>query len=200
MIMLKGLPLYNSTITDEIDGVYKISLVDNPAIESDFVLFNEDEKKTYTFSNDEKHVIMGPVMIPDMPIYRNDNGFEFYVTFSKETIEKSMQLFFKNGFQANVSVDHEYDVKDIYVFESYIVDPENGIAPKELDIPAGSWVVAMKCDNEELWDTLKNTDLLHGFSIETINTAVKMSKQEKPEQVEDVKKLDFIDMLLKGKF
>lgn len=190
--MLKGLPLYNLTINDELDGVYKISLVDAPAIESDFLLFSEDEKKKFTFSDDEKHVIFGPVMIPEMPIYRNDNGYEYYVTFSKETVEKSMQLFFKNGYQANISVDHEFDVKDVYVFQSYIVDPENGIAPKNIDVPAGTWVVGMKCDNDELWDKLKNTDLLHGFSVETINTAEKMSKQE-PQK-------SWLDKLLEGQF
>lgn len=202
MATLKGLPIYNMTITDEIDGVYKISLVDMPAIESDFLLFNDDEKKNLCFRDETKHVITGPCMIPDMPIYRCDEtGFEYYVTFTKDTIRRSAELFFRNGFQASVSVGHEFDVNDVYVFESYIVDKERGIAPNDMELPDGSWCVSMKCENDELWNELKNTDLLHGFSIETINTAVKMSKQEeKPEQVEDQKKIDFIDMLLKGKF
>lgn len=193
--MLKGLPLYNLTITDEMDGVYKISLVDAPAIESDFLLFEENEKKRFTFSNEERHVITGAAMIPDLPIYRCDeSGFEYYVQFSKETIERSAQLFFRNGFQSNISVGHEFDVDGIYVFESYIVDSERGIKPNDIDLPDGSWVVSMKCENDELWDKLKNTDLLHGMSIETVNSAEQMSKFDKQEHVEEHKNL--IDELL----
>lgn len=195
MIMLKGLPLYNLTITDEMDGVYKISLVDAPAIESDFLLFEENEKKRFTFSNEERHVITGAAMIPDLPIYRCDeSGFEYYVTFSKETIERSAQLFFRNGFQSNISVGHEFDVKGIYVFESYIVDSKRGIKPNDIDLPDGSWVVSMKCENDELWNKLKNTDLLHGMSIETVNSAEQMSKFDKQEHVEEHKNL--VDELL----
>lgn len=206
MVTLKGLnlPLYDMQIADEIDGVYKISLVDRPAIESDFLLFDEDEKKKFSFRDSEKHVITGAAMIPNLPIYRCDEtGFEYFVQFSPETVRKSAELFFKNGFQANLSVGHEYDVKDLYVFESYIVDKDRGIDPNDIELPQGSWVISVKCENNELWDELKNTDLFHGFSIETVNTVVKMSKQEKPEQqeqAEDQKKTDFIDMLLNDKF
>ena len=201
MATLKGLPIYDMQIADEIDGVYKISLVDRPAIESDFLLFNEEDKKKLCFRDNEKHVITGAAMIPGLPIYRcDDTGFEYFVQFSPETVRKSAELFFKNGFQASLSVDHEYDVKDLYVFESYIVDKDRGINPNDIELPQGSWVISVKCENDELWEKLKNTDLLHGFSIETINTAVKMSKQDKQEQVEDQKKIDFIDMLLNGKF
>ena len=193
--MLKGLPLYNLTITDQTDGVYRISLVDMPAIESDFLLFNEDEKKRFTFSNDEKHIVTGAVMIPDMPIYRCDEtGFEYYVQFSKETIEKSAQLFFKNGYQANISIGHEYDVNNIYVFESYIVNKERGIAPSDIELPDGTWVVSMKCDNDELWDALKNSDMLHGFSIETFNTAERLCAHAKK-----VVSKSWLDELLEGK-
>lgn len=198
MTTLKGLPIYNMTINDELDGVYKISLVDMPAIESDFLLFNDEEKKVLTFSDETKHVITGPVMIPDMPIYRCDEtGFEYYVQFSKDTIRKSAELFFKNGYQSSVSVGHEFDVNDVYVFESYIVDKNRGIVPNDLDLPDGTWCVSMKCENDELWDKLKNTDLLHGFSIETMNTAIQMAKQEQFDQEErQVEKKTWMDELL----
>lgn len=193
--MLKGLPLYNLVINDNADGVYRISLVDMPAIESDFLLFNQDPKKTYTFSNDEKHVITGAAMIPNLPIYRCDeSGFEYFVQFSRETIEKSAQLFFKNGYQGNISVDHETNVTGVYVFESYIVDSTRGIKPTDIDLPDGSWVVSMKCENEALWDILKNTDMLHGFSIETFNTAEKLCAHAK-----QVAAKSWIDELLEGK-
>ena len=186
------------TISDELDGVYKISLVDAPAIESNFILFDEEKKMELMFRDEDKHIITGPAMVPDMPIYRCDEtGFEFYVTFSKETIRKSAELFFKNGYQSSVSVGHEFDVNDVYVFESYIVDKERGIVPNDLNLSDGTWVVSLKCDNDELWDKLKNTDLLHGFSVETMNTAIQMAKQDKFDQEErQVKKKTWMDELL----
>ena len=198
MTTLKGLPIYNMTIGDELDGVYKISLVDAPAIESNFILFDEEKKMELMFRDEDKHIITGPAMVPDMPIYRCDEtGFEFYVTFSKETIRKSAELFFKNGYQSSVSVGHEFDVNDVYVFESYIVDKERGIAPNDLNLSDGTWVVSLKCDNDELWDKLKNTDLLHGFSVETMNTAIQMAKQDKFDQEErQVVKKTWMDELL----
>lgn len=200
MNTLKGLPVYDMQILDAIDGVYKISLVDRPAIESDFLLFNEENKKKLSFSDNEKHVITGAAMIPDLPIYRCDEtGFEYFVQFSTDTVRKSAELFMKNGFQSNISVDHEFDVEGAYVFESYLVDKSRGISPSDLELPDGSWVVSIKCENDELWDKLKNSDLLHGMSIETINTVQRMAKQNKPEQVEVAKK-SLIDMLLKGEF
>ena len=198
MNTLKGLPLYDMQILDAVDGVYKISLVDRPAIESDFLLFDEENKKVFSFSDNEKHVITGAAMIPNLPIYRCDEtGFEYFVQFSTDTVRKSAELFMKNGFQSNISVDHECDVEGAYVFESYLVDKSRGINPSDLELPDGSWVVSIKCENDELWDKLKNSDLLHGMSIETINTVQRMAKQEKPE---DVKKSDLIDRLLKGEF
>ena len=192
MNTLKGLPLYDLQIQDELDGVYKISLVDAPAIQSDFILFSDEEKKRFYFKDEEKHVITGPCMIPNLPIYRVDeSGFDYYVQFSAETIRKSAELFMKNGFQSNISVDHQFDVEGAFVFESYIVDKKRGIDPNDLELPDGTWCVSIKCDNQELWDRLKNTDLLHGMSIETVNTAERMSKQE-PKQ-------SLIDGLLEGK-
>ena len=200
MNTLKGLPVYDMQILDAIDGVYKISLVDRPAIESDFLLFNEEQKKKLSFSDNAKRVITGAAMIPDLPIYRCDEtGFEYFVQFSADTVRKSAELFMKNGFQSNISVDHEFDVEGAYVFESYLVDKSRGINPSDIELPDGSWVVSIKCENDELWDKLKNSDRLHGMSIETINTVQRLSKQNKPEQVESDKK-SLIDRLLSGDF
>lgn len=190
------------TISDEeLDGVWKISIVDEPAIMSNFMLFDKEGSVKFTCSDDERRVITGPVMIPGFPIYRNNNGDEFYIVFSKETIEKSMQLFFKRGLQASVSVGHQFDVDDVYVFESYMVDHSKGIAPSHMELPDGTWIVSMKCDNDELWEKLRDTDLLNGFSVETWNRPelVKNSRQEKQEK-QEIKAKPLIDSLLEGTF
>lgn len=200
MNTFNNLPLYELTLGDELDGVSLISIVTSPAIESNFLAFS-DEKKKYTFSDNEKHILFGAALIPDFPIYRiGQNGEEFYVIFRKENIEKIAQRFFKEGNQSNVSLFHEIPVEDCFVFESFITDPERGISPKGLDLPAGSWVIGLKVENDEVWEMVKDTDLLRGFSVECCMTPVRMSKQEKPEDVGSDKKPDLIDRLLKGEF
>ena len=195
---IQGLPVYMMTLGDEADGVSCISLVEYPAIEKNFMLFSEDEKKKLCFADEERHVISGPAMIPDLPIYRCDEtGYEFYVVFSKDTIEKSAQRFFKNGNQANVSLQHEYDVNNVYVFESYIVDAAKGLKPNFVTVPDGTWMLSMKVEDPALWDEIKNTNLLNGFSIETVNTVQKMNKVEKLDVQEQAEtRRDWLDELL----
>lgn len=186
-------------IVDDADGVSCISLVEFPAIEKDFMLFSEEQKKSLMLASEDRQVITGAAMIPDYPIYRCDeNGYEYFVSFTRDTIEKSAQRFFKNGYQGNISLQHEVPVDSVYVFESYIVDKERGISPKDLDLPDGSWCVSMKVEDKALWDKIKTTGLLNGFSIETLNTVQKMSKDENPEIAEKKKdgKRDWIDELL----
>lgn len=194
--MKKNLPIYDMTISDNgTDGVWKISIVDEPAIMSNFMLFDKEGSVKLTCSDEERHVITGPVMIPNFPIYRKRDGEEFYIVFSKESIEKSMQLFFKRNLQASVSIGHEIDVNDVYVFESYLVDHSKGVAPNYMELPDGTWICSMKCENDELWETLRNTDLLNGFSVEVWSTPKlvlgnEMQKDKKP----------LIDSLLDGTF
>lgn len=199
-MLYNGLPIFQMNIVDEADGVSCISLVEFPAIEKNYLKFSEEERKKLVLGREDKQIITGAAMIPDLPIYRCDEtGYEYYVSFTKETIEKSAQRFFKNGNQANVSLQHEIPVDSVYVFESYIVDKERGIYPTDLELPDGSWVVSMKVEDRALWEEIKNAGLLNGFSIETLNTVQKLNKQE-PAQEPEPEKKDLLDQVLDGTF
>ena len=199
-MLYNGLPIYQMNITDDMDGVSCISLVEFPAIEKNFMLFSDEEKKKLCFADEEKHIVSGPAMIPDLPIYRCDEtGYEFFVTFTKETIEKSAQRFFKSGNQANISLQHEIPVDSVYVFESYIVDESKGLKPDFVSVPDGTWMVSLKVEDPELWDEIKNTNLLNGFSIETTNTIQKLNKQEQVQEPEPENK-GLLDQVLDGTF
>ncbi len=108
----------------------------------------------------------GPAMIPDQRIYRQDSdGKEYHVFFSKETIRKISQAFFREGFQAQVNIEHTETDADSYVFQSMIVDKSKGIAP--MDLPDGSWVVGVKVLNSKTWKDIKEGKR-KGFSVEGI--------------------------------
>ena len=85
-------------------GIDAISLVEYPAIEEDFIALNSQKREVFAMQNQEKRLLMGAALIPDKPIYRSDGENEYYVYFSKDTIRKAMELFFKNGYQNNATI------------------------------------------------------------------------------------------------
>lgn len=132
------------------------------------------------FATDAKRrIVTGAMMIPDKPIYRNNDGEEFMVVFDKDTIEKIAQKFFKNNYSNNVNIDHSTQVNGVYMFESFITDKQRGIMPPKnySKVPDGSWFASYKIDNEEVWQSVEN-GTFKGFSVEGMfnKVPVKMSK------------------------
>ena len=83
--------LYELLIDDELEtmGVEAISIVENPAIGVDFVALNEDTTPVQLAEvSSDKRLLMGAALIPDKPIYRNQDGEEFYIYFSQDTVRK----------------------------------------------------------------------------------------------------------------
>jgi len=161
-------------------GIDAISLVEHPAIEEDFIALNSQKREVFAMQNQEKRLLMGAALIPDKPIYRTDGENEYYVYFSKDTIRKAMELFFKNGYQNNATIEHDYDVKGTTIVESWII--EDATLDKSraygLDLPVGTWMVSMKIENDSIWQRVKSGEF-RGFSIEGYFVdKINLSKQE----------------------
>ena len=206
-MLYKNLPLYNLVIDDDDTlGVDKISLVTYPAVEENFLLFDETKRADYSFSiqNEEKRIVSGIAMVADRPIYRETPDKKgYYVIFSKDTIEKIVNRFAKNNYAFNISIQHKTDVTDCYVVESFIINKERGICPKEFaDVEDGSWYTSVKIDNEDLWNEIKNGEGLNGFSVEIRAIAEEFNKTE-PSNVESPSKGpkdNWLSSILSGKF
>ena len=173
--------LFELTIDDEfLDEVFAISLVEDPAIEHNFVWFDK-EKVQFEKIDNEKRLVVGPVLIPNKKILRIDGeGKPYEVFFKPETIEKLAQGYLKKGYQAKTTVEHEDKVSGVTLVESWIktskLDKSNSYG---LNLPIGSWVGMFKVDNDDIWkDYVKNGEV-KGFSIEGIfsHDLVKQSKQ-----------------------
>ena len=168
---MKKLKKY-SVVADSSE-IYNISLVEEPAIEVDYVAFDKDKetKPNLKFIEDkqnEKYMILGPALIPDKNIYRNYDGNEFYVSFSAECIEKLSHNFIKNCYGAGCfTKDHESFAQGCSLAESWIKTSENDKSVEYgFDCPIGTWFVAAKIDSIELWDSIKKGER-KGFSIES---------------------------------
>lgn len=152
-------------------GINAVSVVHSPAIESNFIALNNHQVK-FASVDGEKRILLGAILIPDKPIYRDQvlNGQveQFYCYFSKNTVEKASQLYLMKGNHHNTTLEHELALKGLCMVESWIkVDMTNDkSAAYGLNDPIGTWYGAFKVNNDEIWNDFVKTGKVKGFSIE----------------------------------
>jgi hypothetical protein len=152
-------------------GINAVSVVHSPAIESNFIALNNHQVK-FASVDGEKRILLGAILIPDKPIYRDQvlNGQveQFYCYFSKNTVEKASQLYLMKGNHHNTTLEHELSLKGLCMVESWIkVDMTNDkSAAYGLNDPIGTWYGAFKVNNDEIWNDFVKTGKVKGFSIE----------------------------------
>lgn len=164
--MNKDLPLYDITLEDFEQGMYKISLVDKPAIEENFIYFSKTEV-IEMFANDEKREVVGPIMIPNKEILRfsPENGY-YYVRFTEETIRDIMYNYSKKGLFNEFGIHHEYDTQDVVMLEVWMKESENDKSKDYgYELPNGTVFVKAKIESDELFSAIKDGEV-NGFSIE----------------------------------
>lgn len=165
---------------------YAISLVEEPAIEEDFVALAK-QKEQILFETNEKHMIYGAVLVPDKDIYRNNGEQEYFISFTKESIEKMSQEYMKEYRQREVTLDHEEYATEICLVETWIKSDMNcdksvalGLNP---NLPIGTWFAGMKVNNIETWERIKNGEL-KGFSVESMVSLEDFAKQTIKQEAE----------------
>ncbi len=143
--------------------VNAVAAVDIPAIERNWMAF--EKQLGFSSVEDEKRIVVGAAMIPDMKIYRKDDKEEYNVVFSKETISQIAEEFYKNNFQQNFNLMHKDDKEGVVFFMSFIRDSERGLIGLQGDYPDGTWFLGAKINNDEVWDKVKSGEI-KGFSVE----------------------------------
>ena len=149
-------------------GVFKVSLVKNPAVETTLMKFSSEEKMY--FSNEEKRVVYAPAMIPNKMIFRNNiQGEPANVFYTAETIEKLQQNYFRNKGNFSTNLDHaDNNIEGVFPFESWIVQNKEIDKSKDMgfDVPNGTWMMGHKIDNDSVWNDYIKTGKIDGLSIE----------------------------------
>ena len=150
---------------DEVSGIEAISVVENPAIEENFIALKNQEFKLAEVDK-EKRILMGAALIPNKPIYRTNGEQEYYIYFSQATVRKASELFFIKGNQNNSTLEHQLELKGLTAVESWIVESEQDKSRMyDLNVPIGTWMVSMKVNNDDVWKKVKAGEV-KGFSIE----------------------------------
>lgn len=177
--MTKKKKIYKVGIDSE---TYAISLVESPAIEETLVALEEQKPIKVQLADEEKYMVYSAVLVPDKPIFRrNEDGDEFYIEFTKESIEKMAQEYLMNYRQNEITLDHETMANDITLVESWIKtdmykDKSVAIGLSE-DLPIGTWIAGLKVNQIDAWNRIKNGEL-RGFSVESMISLEEFSKQE----------------------
>ena len=174
--------IYELVIENEQDEVFAISLVENPAIEREFLYFNKEEVR-FSSIDDEKRLVIGPILIPDKQIFRMDgDGVPYTVFFSKDTVQRLAENYLKRGYQASATLEHNKKINGVTLVESWIVESrtKDKSALYNLNLPIGTWAGIMKIDSDEIWKDYVKTGKVKGFSIEGLfeHKLVSASKQE----------------------
>lgn len=170
---MEKLPMYTLTIDEDIEhntGVEYVALVDNPAIERNWMAFNEHKPMKFAIENEEQRIVSGPLMVADLPIYRRDEKHgEYYAIFGAKTIMQIVQKFFKNKYNTNVNIMHDSSdkVEGVFMFESFIINRDRGIKPPKgfEGLTNGSWFGSYKVENDSVWADIK-AGTFKGFSVE----------------------------------
>ena len=183
-------------------GIEAISIVESPAIEEDFVALNSQEIKLAEVSKDKK-LLMGALLVPNKPIFRKSGEEEYYIYFSKKTIEKASQLYLQNGNQNNSTLEHQHSLSGLTLVESWIVESETNDKSRmyNMDVPIGTWMGTVKVENDKVWNEYVKTNKVKGFSIEGYFA----DKMERPKdkvldnyEIEAEQLLSKIESIVKG--
>ena len=178
---MDNLPLFDISLEDIAQGMYKISLVDKPAIEEDFIHFNEVEK-VQMFADEKKKEVVGPIMIPNKEILRfsPEMGY-YYVRFTAETIQEIMYKYSKEGLFNAFGINHQNDTDDVVMLEVWTKESDND---KSVDygynLPNGTVFVKAKIESDELFNAIKDGEI-NGFSIEIAANITPTNKEEMTE-------------------
>ena len=187
MVTIGGIPVYDALITDEETGMMKISLVDDPAVMSDFLAFDNIRKmQMYSVTDEEKRLVRGVVMRADFPIYRRDERLgEYYIIYKPETIRAMAEKYLAESRQNDVNVMHSTDVDGVQMVQWFIKGDGVSVTGFD-DIADGSLFAEFHILNDEVWNAVKAGDY-KGFSLEGFfDLAPERDKQTVEEIVDDL--------------
>ena len=173
----------------EISGIEAISIVENPAIEEDFVALKNQQEIKLAEVDKEKRILLGALLIPNKPIYRRNGEDEYYIYFSKDTVLKASQLYLQKGNQNNSTLEHQHSIQGLSLVESWIIEDEVHDKSRKynMELPVGTWMGAVKVNNEDIWNEYVKTGKVKGFSIEGYFA----DKMERPkEQINDFAEIE----------
>jgi hypothetical protein len=186
IVTIGGLPVYQACVTDEDTGMFRISLVDDPAVQSFFQAFDAQRRiQMYAVTDEEQRLVLGVVMRADFPIYRRDAAGEYYVIYKAAEIRKMAEKYLLEGRQNDVNLMHRAgtDTDGVQMVQYFIKG--KGINPDGFDeISDGSLFAEFHIVDDAIWDAVK-AGTYKGFSLEGVFDMVPETDKGRVEEIVD---------------
>lgn len=166
-------------MSEDGDGMVRISLVDYPAVESDFVAFAEAKRlQRYAVADESRHLVRGVVMRADYPIYRADANGEYWIVYKPETIRRMAEKYLAESRQNMVDTMHNgVDIDGVDMVQFFIKG--DGVSVEGFDdIADGSLFAEFHVTDLRIWEAIKD-GTYKGFSLEGYFGLTPMQRQPK---------------------
>jgi hypothetical protein len=165
--MENKLPVYKIKVNPEdASGVFAVSLVDEPAIEIDFIALSKQIEMEFA-ANKDKQMLFGPMLIPDKLIYRkDDNGNEFNIVFDVETIQLIADKFNENKLNDSFNFQHSNRIVEAVLLQNWITGDVDKSQEMGFSLPKGTWFGGVKVKDEQFWMNEVKSEKVKGFSVE----------------------------------
>lgn len=167
--MENKLPTYKIVVNpeDEKTGVYAVSLVDEPAIEVDWIKLSKQIVEFEFSANKDKQMLFGPLLIPNKLIYRRDeNGNEYNIVFDEETIQIIADKFNENKLGDVFNFQHSNKKVEAVLLQNWITGELDKSKEMGFELPKGTWFGGVKVKDENFWLNEVKTEKVKGFSVE----------------------------------
>lgn len=202
--MDKKIKIYNATLPEDAIGLYTVSLVENPAFETEWLAFSKDKEEIdfqrlmFSVMGDEmQRKVMVVICRADYPILRKKGNELIYVVFSKEVIKEMSQRFLANGFQNSVNIEHRENsfVEGVEMEQLFIKDVNKGVDPQGFEnIEDGSLFAVYKVNNDEVWEGIKS-GVWKSVSLEGLFKMVEAEEEMEPKETDKETIETFEDMM-----
>lgn len=202
--MDKKIKIYNATLPEDAIGLYTVSLVENPAFETEWLAFSKDKEEIdfqrlmFSVMGDEmQRKVMVVICRADYPILRKKGNELIYVVFSKDVIKEMSQRFLANGFQNSVNIEHRENsfVEGVEMEQLFIKDINKGVDPQGFEnIEDGSLFAVYKVNNDEVWEGIKS-GVWKSVSLEGLFKMVEAEEEMEPKETDKETIETFEDMM-----
>lgn len=188
---MNKLKVYYATLTESGTGIWCISLVDSPAVESNWVALSKEDMQ-FKIEDEEQRIVTGVVMRADFNIFRQDDvRGKYFIRYDKQTIKDMAERFIWDGRANQVDENHNFELTDgVYLRELFIKDNSRGIVPKGFEkIEDGSLFATYHITNDEIWEKVKD-GTFRGFSL-----AGSFALEEVEDDITDAEYEDIMDTI-----
>lgn len=198
------LPTYKVIVNpdDEQTGVYAVSLVDQPAIEVDWIALRKVEAdiEEYLFTAlAEKQLLYGPLLIPNKLILRRDeNGFEYNIVFEEDVIQTIADKYNEMKLGDVFNIQHSDKKVKAYLAENWITAEVDKSKELGFELPKGTWFGGVKVKDKDFWLNEVKSGKLKGFSVEILAGTKLIDLNKTTTEEVDKNKLYFMEYKTKA--